>query len=136
MRNDSAPRPGGRSSPGSPLRLTEFERKQTSRRLAEKGWTPQRVLTVMVDLIYGCAKHTDRYRIYPPTPREKPPRRDTYLLSDRLRETGVFVESSTLPTPHQAAEILRDHGIPSLEMTSEQARSGEPRVVLPEKDKS
>lgn len=78
-------------------------------------------------MVIGVAGH-NRYWIYP-TPRNRD--RNVYLLSDRARETAVFVESAGgPPTPHQAALILREHGIPSLEMTSEQSRLGKPRVVL------
>jgi hypothetical protein len=103
----------------------------------EKGWTPQRALNLFVDLMYGSAGHAERYCIYPPTPRARSKALDTYLLSDRTREAAVFVVSTDgPPTPRQAAEILREHGVPSLEMTSEQARRGQPQVVLPAEGES
>lgn len=121
----------GRSPSRSPLRLTEPEREQTARLLEEKGWRPYRATDFEADLVIGFAGYADRYCIYPPTPSARPSVQDTYLLSDRVLETAVFVEiADGPPTPRQAAEALREHGIPSFAMSPEQVRRGEPRVAL------
>lgn len=119
--------------------LRAIEEESTSGRLVgllvQAGWEPQlHELEPGLQIMIGVAGQADRYYLYPPMPFSANPK--VCALSDRLRETGVFVESATLPTPRQAAEILCKHGIPSLEMTSEQARRGEPRVVLTHEDKN
>lgn len=118
--------------------LRAIEEESLSGRLAEPlaqaGWEPRlRTMEPGVQIMIGVAGH-DRYWLYPPMPFAAHP--NVCALSDRVRETGVFVESPVLPTPQQAAEILREHGVPSLEMTSDQSRRGQPRVVLANGDAS
>jgi hypothetical protein len=97
--------------------------------LAEAGWEPRlHTMEYGAQIMVGVAGY-NRYWLYPPMSFAAHP--NLCALSDRVCETGVFVESAILPTPRQAAKILREHGIPSLEMTSEQSRRGQPRVVLP-----
>lgn len=119
--------------------LRAIEEESTSGRLAgpleQAGWEPRlHSPEPGVQIMIGVAGHADRYYLYPPMPFASNPK--VCVLSDRVRETGVFVESPVLPTPQQAAEILREHGVPSLEMTSDQSRRGQPRVVLANEDTS